>query len=219
MLKKVLIANRGEIALRVLRACREMGIATVAVHSEADRDSLHVKLADESVCIGPAPSPQSYLHIPAIISAAEVTGADAIHPGYGFLAENANFADQVEQSGFVFIGPRADTIRLLREAGAAEVHYRISAPPFAHPCYFGTDIPDEKDLIATGHTVEEINELVGSDTLGYLSVEHVQQLAIHSKCGFCTGCFTGKYPVAPPTETMDIVYDKPLSQSKTNKKL
>ena len=101
----------------------------------------------------------------------------------------------------------------------AEVHYRISAPPFAHPCYFGTDIPDEKDLIATGHTVEEINELVGSDTLGYLSIEHVQQLAIHSKCGFCTGCFTGKYPVAPPTETMDIVYDKPLSQSKTNKKL
>ena len=113
----------------------------------------------------------------------------------------------------------ARTIRLLREAGAAEVHYRISAPPFAHPCYFGTDIPDEKDLIATGHTVEEINELVGSDTLGYLSIEHVQQLAIHSKCGFCTGCFTGKYPVAPPTETMDIVYDKPLSQSKTNKKL
>ena len=87
----------------------------------------------------------------------------------------------------------ARTIRLLREAGAAEVHYRISAPPFAHPCYFGTDIPDEKDLIATGHTVEEINELVGSDTLGYLSIEHVQQLAIHSKCGFCTGCFTGKY--------------------------
>lgn len=113
----------------------------------------------------------------------------------------------------------ARTIRLLREAGAAEVHYRISAPPFAHPCYFGTDIPDEKDLIATGHTVEEINKLVGSDTLGYLSIEHVQQLAIHSKCGFCTGCFTGKYPVAPPTETMDIVYDKPLSQSKTNKKL
>ena len=91
----------------------------------------------------------------------------------------------------------ARTIRLLREAGAAEVHYRISAPPFAHPCYFGTDIPDEKDLIATGHTVEEINELVGSDTLGYLSIEHVQQLAIHSKCGFCTGCFTGKYPVRP----------------------
>ena len=113
MLEKVLIANRGEIALRILRACREMGIATVAVHSEADNDSLHVKLADESVCIGPAPSTQSYLNVPAIIAAAEVTGADAIHPGYGFLAENANFAEQVEQSGFTFIGPRPDSIRLM----------------------------------------------------------------------------------------------------------
>ena len=99
MLKKVLIANRGEIALRILRACHEMGIATVAVHSEADSDALHVKLADESVCIGPASSAQSYLKIPALISAAEVTDADAIHPGYGFLAENDGFAEQVEQSG------------------------------------------------------------------------------------------------------------------------
>ena len=141
MLKKVLIANRGEIALRVLRACREMGIATVAVHSEADRDSLHVKLADESVCIGPAPSPQSYLHIPAIISAAEVTGADAIHPGYGFLAENASFADQVEQSGFVFIGPRADTIRLMGDKVSAK-HAMIAA---GVPCVPGSEgaLPDD----------------------------------------------------------------------------
>ena len=141
MLKKVLIANRGEIALRVLRACREMGIATVAVHSEADRDSLHVKLADESVCIGPAPSPQSYLHIPAIISAAEVTGADAIQPGYGFVAENANFADQVEQSGFVFIGPRADTIRLMGDKVSAK-HAMIAA---GVPCVPGSEgaLPDD----------------------------------------------------------------------------
>ena len=113
----------------------------------------------------------------------------------------------------------ARTIRLLREAGAKEVHYRISAPPFVHPCYFGTDIPDEKDLIATGRTVEEINKLVGSDSLGYLSIEHVQQLGIHSSCGYCTGCFTGKYPVAPPTEPLEIVYDKPLSQSNPSKML
>ena len=113
----------------------------------------------------------------------------------------------------------ARTIKLLRDAGAKEVHYRISAPPFAHPCYFGTDIPDEKLLIATGHTVEEINKMVGSDTLGYLSIEHVQQLAPKSKCGYCVGCFTGEYPVDPPKEPMNIVYDRPLSQSNTNKKL
>ena len=104
-------------------------------------------------------------------------------------------------------------------AGAKEVHYRISAPPFAHPCYFGTDIPDQKLLIANGHTVEEINKIIGSDTLGYLSVEHVQQLAPASKFRYCTGCFTGQYPVAPPTETMESVYDRPLSQSNKNKKL
>ncbi len=112
-LDKVLIANRGEIALRILRACRELGIKTVAVHSEADRDLKHVRLADESVCIGPAPSTESYLSIPAIISAAEVTDAVAIHPGYGFLSENADFAERVENSGFIFIGPRAETIRLM----------------------------------------------------------------------------------------------------------
>jgi acetyl-CoA carboxylase biotin carboxylase subunit len=113
MFGKILIANRGEIALRIQRACREMGIKTVAVHSQVDADAKYVKLADESVCIGPAPSAQSYLNIPAIISAAEVTDAEAIHPGYGFLSENADFAERVERSGFVFIGPRPDTIRLM----------------------------------------------------------------------------------------------------------
>lgn len=118
-LDKVVIANRGEIALRILRACKELGIKTVAVHSTADRDLLHVRLADESVCIGPAPSTASYLNIPAIISAAEITDAVAIHPGYGFLAENAEFAEQVEKSGFIFIGPKPDTIRQMGDKIAA----------------------------------------------------------------------------------------------------
>ena len=119
MLDKVVIANRGEIALRILRACRELGIKTVAVHSKADKDLMHVRLADEAVCIGPAASTQSYLNIPAIIAACEVTDATAIHPGYGFLAENADFAEQVEQSGFVFIGPKAETIRIMGDKVAA----------------------------------------------------------------------------------------------------
>ena len=120
MFEKILIANRGEIALRIQRACREMGIKTVAVHSQADADAKYVKLADESVCIGPAPSAQSYLNIPAIISAAEVTDAEAIHPGYGFLSENADFAERVEKSGFVFIGPRPETIRLMGDKVSAK---------------------------------------------------------------------------------------------------
>lgn len=119
MLDKVLIANRGEIALRILRACKELGIKTVAVHSQADRDLMHVRLADEAVCIGPAASAQSYLNIPSIISAAEVTDSVGIHPGYGFLAENAGFAEQVERSGFVFIGPSADVIRLMGDKVSA----------------------------------------------------------------------------------------------------
>jgi len=118
-IKKVLIANRGEIALRILRACKELDIQTVAVYSTADKDLKHVRLADEAVCIGPHPSINSYLNIPAIISAAELTHADAIHPGYGFLSENADFADQVEQSGFIFIGPRAENIRVMGDKVAA----------------------------------------------------------------------------------------------------
>ncbi|HKY02726.1 MAG TPA: acetyl-CoA carboxylase biotin carboxylase subunit [Burkholderiales bacterium] len=120
MFEKILIANRGEIALRIQRACREMGIRTVVVHSEADREAKYVKLADESVCIGPAPSAQSYLNVPAIIAAAEVTDAEAIHPGYGFLSENADFAEKVEKSGFVFIGPRPENIRLMGDKVSAK---------------------------------------------------------------------------------------------------
>jgi len=141
MLEKVVIANRGEIALRILRACQELGISTVAVYSVADRDLKHVRLADESVCIGPAPSSASYLNIPAIISAAEVTDADAIHPGYGFLSENDDFAEQVERSGFVFIGPRPETIRTMGDKVAA-----IRAMQSAHvPCVPGSDGPLGED--------------------------------------------------------------------------
>ncbi len=129
MLEKVVIANRGEIALRILRACKEMGIRTVAVYSKADRDLLHVRLADEAVCIGPAPSKDSYLNIPALISAAEVTDAQGIHPGYGFLAENADFAEAVETSGFTFIGPRAETIRLMgNKVSAIEAMKKAGVP-------------------------------------------------------------------------------------------
>ena len=113
MFEKVLIANRGEIALRVIRACKEMGIATVAIHSTADSEAMHVRMADESVCVGPAPAAQSYLNIPAIIAACEITGAEAIHPGYGFLSENARFADIVAEHGLTFIGPTADHIRMM----------------------------------------------------------------------------------------------------------
>ncbi|MEW6352807.1 MAG: acetyl-CoA carboxylase biotin carboxylase subunit [Pseudomonadota bacterium] len=135
MLEKVVIANRGEIALRILRACCELGIKTVAVHSSADRDLKHVRLADESVCIGPPPSAQSYLNIPAVISAAEVTDAVAIHPGYGFLSENADFAERVEKSGFIFIGPRPETIRLMGD----KVSAIAAMKKYGVPCVPGSD--------------------------------------------------------------------------------
>ncbi len=143
MFEKILIANRGEIALRIQRACREMGIKTVAVHSEADADAKYVKLADESVCIGPAPSVKSYLHVPHIIAAAEVTDAEAIHPGYGFLSENADFAERVESSGFVFIGPRPDTIRLMGDKVSAKDAMKKSGVP----CVPGSEgaVPDDPD--------------------------------------------------------------------------
>ena len=137
MIEKLLIANRGEIALRVLRACRELGIKTVAVHSEADRELKHVLLADESVCIGPAPSSLSYLNVPAIISAAEVTDTVAIHPGYGFLSENADFAERVECSGFIFVGPRPETIRLMGDKVSAIAAMKAAGVP----CVPGSDGP------------------------------------------------------------------------------
>jgi acetyl-CoA carboxylase biotin carboxylase subunit len=145
MFGKVLIANRGEIALRIQRACRELDIKTVAVHSEVDREAKYVKLADESVCIGPAASADSYLNVPAIISAAEVTDAEAIHPGYGFLAENADFAERVEKSGFVFIGPRPDTIRLMGDKVSAKNAMKKAGVPTV-PGYDAA-LPDSTDEV------------------------------------------------------------------------
>ena len=143
MLEKVVIANRGEIALRILRACRELGIRTVAVYSSADRDLKHVRLADEAICIGPGPSAESYLNMPAIIAAAEVSDAVGVHPGYGFLSENADFAERVENSGFVFIGPRADTIRTMGDKVAAIAAMKKAGVP----CVPGSDGPLGDDMI------------------------------------------------------------------------
>ncbi|NLY58062.1 MAG: acetyl-CoA carboxylase biotin carboxylase subunit [Gammaproteobacteria bacterium] len=151
-MQKVLIANRGEIALRVIRACKELGLKTVAVHSTADRELMHLAMADETVCIGPAIATHSYLSIPAIISAAELTGADAIHPGYGFLAENADFAEQIERSGFTFIGPSADVIRLMGDkVSAIEAMKKTGVPTVP-----GSDGPlpdDEQECLAIGRRV------------------------------------------------------------------
>jgi acetyl-CoA carboxylase biotin carboxylase subunit len=149
---KVLIANRGEIALRILRACRELGIKTVAVHSKVDRDLMHVRLADEAVCIGPNPSGQSYLNVPSIISAAEITDCVAIHPGYGFLAENANFAEQVEKSGFVFIGPTADVIRLMGDKVSAKAAMKRAGVPTV-PGSDGAINEDNEQTLATARAI------------------------------------------------------------------
>jgi acetyl-CoA carboxylase biotin carboxylase subunit len=152
MLEKVVIANRGEIALRILRACRELGIKTVAVHSTVDRELKHVKLADESVCIGPAPSTESYLNIPAIISAAELTDASAIHPGYGFLSENDDFAERVESSGFVFIGPTAATIRRMGD----KISAKNAMQEAGVPCVPGSAEPLTDDFASNSKLAHEI---------------------------------------------------------------
>ena len=152
MLEKIVIANRGEIALRILRACKELGIKTVAVYSEADRDQMHVYLANESVCIGPPASTDSYLNIPSVISAAEVTDAVAIHPGYGFLSENADFAERVEQSGFIFIGPKADTIRLMGDKVSAIAAMKKAGVP----CVPGSDGPLDDDVDKTFKIAHDI---------------------------------------------------------------
>jgi acetyl-CoA carboxylase, biotin carboxylase subunit len=152
MFGKILIANRGEIALRIQRACREMGIRTVVVHSEADTEAKYVKLADESVCIGPPPAAASYLNIPAIISAAEVTDAEAIHPGYGFLSENADFAEKVERSGFAFIGPRPENIRLMGD----KVSAKQAMTKAGVPCVPGSEgaLPeDPKEIVRIARKV------------------------------------------------------------------
>jgi len=152
MFEKILIANRGEIALRIQRACREMGIKTVAVHSEADAEAKYVRLADESVCIGPPSSTDSYLNVPAIISAAEVTDAQAIHPGYGFLSENADFAERVEQSGFVFIGPKPETIRLMGDKVSAKIAMIKAGIPVV-PGSEGALPDDPKEIIGIARDI------------------------------------------------------------------
>ena len=181
MFEKILIANRGEIALRIQRACRELGIKTVVVHSVADTEAKYVKLADESVCIGPPPSAQSYLNVPAIISAAEVTDAEAIHPGYGFLSENAGFAERVEKSGFVFIGPRPETIALMGD----KVNAKRAMTEAGVPCVPGSEgeLPAEpKEIIAiaraTGYPV--IVKAAGGGGVRGMRVVHTEAALLNA---------------------------------------
>ncbi len=181
MFKKILIANRGEIALRVQRACREMGIKAVMVYSEADRDAKYVKLADEAVCIGPAPSGQSYLHMPAIISAAEVTDAEAIHPGYGFLSENADFAERVENSGFVFIGPTAASIRLMGDkVSAKQAMIRAGVPTVPGSEGALSDNPVEIKRIAKSIGYPVIIKAAGGGGGRGMRVVHTEAALLHA---------------------------------------
>src|SRR3984885_5257528 len=156
MFEKILIANRGEIALRIHRACREMGIHTVAVHSTADHDAMHVRLADESVCIGPPPAKDSYLNIPAILTAAAITGADAIHPGIGFMSETANFAEMVEQHGFTFIGPTPEHIRIMGDKVTAKKTVKELGLP---------TVPGSDGAVTTGEEAQKIAEEIGYPVL------------------------------------------------------
>ena len=181
MFKKILIANRGEIALRIQRACREMGIKAVMVYSEADRDAKYVKLADEAVCIGPAPSGQSYLHMPAIISAAEVTDAEAIHPGYGFLSENADFAERVENSGFVFIGPTAASIRLMGDkVSAKQAMIRAGVPTVPGSEGALSDNPVEIKRVAKSIGYPVIIKAAGGGGGRGMRVVHTEAALIHA---------------------------------------
>ena len=181
MFKKILIANRGEIALRVQRACREMGIKAVMVYSEADRDAKYVKLADEAVCIGPSPSGQSYLHMPAIISAAEVTDAEAIHPGYGFLSENVDFAERVENSGFVFIGPTAASIRLMGDkVSAKQAMIRAGVPTVPGSEGALSDNPVEIKRIAKSIGYPVIIKAAGGGGGRGMRVVHTEAALLHA---------------------------------------
>ena len=181
MFKKILIANRGEIALRIQRACREMGIQAVIVYSEADRDAKYVKLADEAVCIGPPPSQKSYLHMPAIISAAEVTDAEAIHPGYGFLSENADFAERVEKSGFAFIGPRPESIRLMGDkVSAKDAMIKAGVPTVPGSASALPDDPKEIIRMAREVGYPVIIKAAGGGGGRGMRVVHSESALIHS---------------------------------------
>ena len=180
-IQKILVANRGEIALRVMRSAKEMGIKTVAVYSEADRNSVHVRFADEAVCIGPAPSGQSYLHMPAIISAAEVTDAEAIHPGYGFLSENADFAERVENSGFVFIGPTAASIRLMGDkVSAKQAMIRAGVPTVPGSEGALSDNPVEIKRIAKSIGYPVIIKAAGGGGGRGMRVVHTEAALLHA---------------------------------------